>query len=192
MGITSAKTSRTICDWYVNFRVKHKFTVEFISNKENLPQLLQENKNNCTKIEQYAHKHLHELSCELMCNNIHETILPEMVKEQQTLVGQNEETANKVYDVTCLATMDLPASVQALYTSGWKHWDSNTGYYVDGHEKPATVEYRKAFITQYLTYESHMFHRIQIKLQEQHSLEKKDASQKEAAATTPMMPAWKW
>ena len=45
------------------------------------------------------------------------------------------------------------------------------GYYVDGHEKPATIEYCWAFIKWYLEYEQHMFCWIQIPLAEALKLE---------------------
>jgi hypothetical protein len=37
------------------------------------------------------------------------------------------------------------------------------GYYVDGHEKPATIEYRKAFCERYLMYESRMHQWVQVR-----------------------------
>jgi len=36
---------------------------------------------------------------------------------------------------------------------GFKFQVQKKCYYVDGHENPATVEYRKHFIQRYLTYE---------------------------------------
>jgi hypothetical protein len=47
------------------------------------------------------------------------------------------------------------------------------GYYVDGHEKPATIEYRKAFVQQYLTFEQRAHRWIQITREESKELEMK-------------------
>jgi hypothetical protein len=57
---------------------------------------------------------------------------------------------------------------------GIKHEQQKKGYYVDGHEKPATIEYRKAFIQQYLTYESRAHHWIQITREESKELEEEE------------------
>ena len=54
---------------------------------------------------------------------------------------------------------------------GFKYEAQKKGYYVDGHEKPATVEYRWSFVQRYLSYERRMFRWIQIPLLEALKLE---------------------
>ena len=41
---------------------------------------------------------------------------------------------------------------------GFKYEPRKKGYYVDGHEKPATVAYRWSFCQWYLEYKQHMHH----------------------------------
>ena len=53
-----------------------------------------------------------------------------------------------------------------LVVLGFKYQTRRKGYYVDGHERPATVTYRKIFVTRYLNYEMRMHRWIQIPLSE--------------------------
>jgi hypothetical protein len=43
-----------------------------------------------------------------------------------------------------------------LHLLGFRYELRQKGYYVDGHEKSTTIEYRKAFCEQYSMYESRM------------------------------------
>jgi hypothetical protein len=54
---------------------------------------------------------------------------------------------------------------------GFKYELQHKGYYVDGHEKPATVAYRKDFVFRCLTEEVQMFRWIQITKEESEKLE---------------------
>ena len=64
-------------------------------SKHNLPPFLQQNKDICQSIQQYGHEHLHELSMELMCEYLHDMILPKLVKEQAGVVRGDD---GEVYD----------------------------------------------------------------------------------------------
>jgi hypothetical protein len=60
-----------------------------------------------------------------------------------------------------------------LIKLGFGYETRRKGYYVDGHEKPDTIQYRKQFVTRYLQYE-HCAHRwVQITNQEAVELEQK-------------------
>jgi len=54
---------------------------------------------------------------------------------------------------------------------GFKYCQRRKGYYVDGHETPATVEYRRKFVERYLKYERRAHRWIQIPLEESRKLE---------------------
>jgi hypothetical protein len=56
---------------------------------------------------------------------------------------------------------------------GFKYEPRKKGYYVDGHEKPATIEYRNSFVKQYLTYERQMYCWIQLTAEESKEMETK-------------------
>ena len=57
-----------------------------------------------------------------------------------------------------------------LVALGFKYQTRKKGYYVDGHERPCTVAYRKTFVTRYLNYERRMHRWVQIPLSESISL----------------------
>jgi hypothetical protein len=54
---------------------------------------------------------------------------------------------------------------------GFKYEIRRKGYYIGGHEKPATIEYRRQFCRCYLTYERRAHRWIQITLEESKTLE---------------------
>ena len=81
LGIKAGTHSRTVRNWYQNFRIQRKITVLVLPGKHNLPPFLQQNKDIATSIQQYAREHLHELSVELIAEYIHSTVLPKMVEE---------------------------------------------------------------------------------------------------------------
>jgi hypothetical protein len=56
---------------------------------------------------------------------------------------------------------------------GFKYEPRRKGYFVDGHEKLATVDYRKQFVMRYLSYEPQAHCRIHILLLGALELEKK-------------------
>ena len=54
---------------------------------------------------------------------------------------------------------------------GFKYETRRKGYYVDGHEKPSTVEYRSKFVKRYLQNEPRMHRWIQVPREEATRLE---------------------
>ena len=96
-------------------------------------------------------KHLGELGIEFLSEYIHETILPnlesEIVEEdaKQMLKAIYDNEQKKVltqYVHTCIC----PSTVyQWMIHLGFKYEPRKKGYYVDGHEKLATVAYHWSF-----------------------------------------------
>ena len=137
--------------------------------KLSLPQFLEQNKDICLSIQQYARENLHKLSIEFLREYLHDVFLPKMVKESYMLKPNSEGYEQsllellKKYNLTCISPSMIATWMEKL---GFKYEQWKKGYYIDGHENPATVEYRKAFVQQYLTYESRVHHRIQITKEE--------------------------
>ncbi len=72
--------------------------------------------------------------------------------------------------------MDLPnfcpgTVYRWLRLLGFNYEAQHKGYYVDGHEKPETVTYRKDFVKKYLSEEIQMFLWIQMEQEEAAKLE---------------------
>jgi hypothetical protein len=56
---------------------------------------------------------------------------------------------------------------------GFKYEPRKKGYYFDGHEEPATIEYRNSFVNRYLTYERQIYHWVQLTAEESKEMETK-------------------
>jgi len=79
--ISITKASRIVRNYHKDFRLRRKFQVRILGGGGNLPPFhLEQNKDVCTAMQQYAREHLSELSVELMCQFLDETVLPKMVK----------------------------------------------------------------------------------------------------------------
>jgi hypothetical protein len=135
-------------NWYQQFRKQRKFSVR-CTKKHSLPPFLQQNQDVCMKLQRYAKEHLSELSVELLLEYLLETVLPSMVKEtsrvEKRAVSQEQYTAEakeilSAYGLTCIDPSTVYRWLQRL---GFRYEPRRKGYYVDGHEKPATIEYRK-------------------------------------------------
>jgi len=181
-GVSTTKASRVVRNYYQEFRVKRKFQAR-VAGKHNLPPFLEQNKEVCTSLQQYAREHLSELSVELICEYLHDMVIPKMVKDasgveksvnEELHTGKAKEIL-KEYGLTCIDPSTIYRWLQKL---GFRYEPRRKGYYVDGHEKPATIEYRKQFITRYLSYEQRAHRWIQISLSEAVQLEEKNDSKK--------------
>ena len=78
IGLRSTKNSRTICNWYQDFRKERKIKVNLLPGKHNLPPLLQQNQDITIALKEFGREHLHELSVELFLVHIHNVILPKL------------------------------------------------------------------------------------------------------------------
>jgi hypothetical protein len=116
------------------------------------------------------------LSIEILSEYIHDTIIPHQVKEQ----FQVESTEGERYKKTVKDLLQqhglgkiCPSTIYHwLKLLGFKYEPRQKGYYVDGHEKPSTVENQNSFVRWYLTYESQMFRWNQVSEEESKELEK--------------------
>jgi hypothetical protein len=101
---------------------------------------------------------LSELSVELICEYLHDTVIPKMVKGasgveksvNEELYTEKAKELLKEYRLICI---DPSTVYQWLQKLGFRYEPQRKGYYVIGHKKPATIEYPKQFITRYLSYE---------------------------------------
>jgi len=175
-GICLTTSSRVLRNWYQNFRRNRKLIVNCTS-KHNLPPFLQQNTDVCTKIVQYAKENLSQLSVEFLLEYLHDVVLPQMVKERHGIDKNNvsdeiylaEEA--RVLNEYGLTHIDPTTVGRWMRKLGFVYEPRKKGYYVDGHEKPATVLYRKKFVTRYLQYERQAHRWIQISLHDTQQLE---------------------
>jgi DNA-binding transcriptional regulator YhcF (GntR family) len=174
MGISITKNADTVKRWYRHFREKRKFIVS-VRQKHNLPPFLELNPDVCSAIKKYACSNLNRLSVEAVVEYIHHTVLPQIARnemEENNNLHIGEEEMKKIilqcYGLTKLCPSTVYKWMKQL---GFKYEPQRKGYYVDGHEKPATIAYRKDFVQRYLTEEVQMFRWIQITEEEAVRLE---------------------
>jgi hypothetical protein len=109
-GVKVATTSRMIQNWYCDFREKRKFPM-YLPEKPLLPQSLDENKDICVSIQQYAPENLNRLSIEFMSEYLHDVILPKMIKEEYRLEPSNESYEEKVIELLKKINLDCISPV---------------------------------------------------------------------------------
>jgi hypothetical protein len=94
-----------------------------------------------------------KLSAEILCNYLHTIALPAL------LLQRREQLADENFDMTDLlcenrhTKLTLETVYHWLDHLGFKYEARKKGYYVDNHEKPETVAYRRHFVKCYLKFE---------------------------------------
>jgi hypothetical protein len=178
MGVSITKNADTVKRWYRSFRLKRRFAVP-IKQKHNLPPFLELNPDVCSALKTYACANLNTLSIEMMVEYLHNTVIPEMVKKEMNerncnnLPGLDESICKQIILQRYRLTKLCPGAVYRwLRLLGFNYEAQRKGYYVDGHEKPYTVTYRKDFVKKYLMEEVQMFRWIQLEQEEAERLEK--------------------
>jgi hypothetical protein len=183
-GITHAKNARTVTNWYRQFRTNRKF--KLAPQKKDLPPFLNAHPYLCLRITRYARENLDTLSIEMLAEYIHDKILPRLVRDDDDEDDDDDErivntTTIPEYDIKLKAilrqyglTCVSPSTVYRwMIRLGFRYEPRRKGYYVDGHEKPATVQYRWSFCKRYLNYEQRMHRWVQVPETEAKELEQK-------------------
>ena len=122
---------------------------------KNLPLFLAQNDYIKEKIVRHARSNLDQLSAELILEFVHDKILPNMIDEQKdeeemkkcVSYEEKKKMILKQYQLTCICPRTIYCWMHLL---GFKYQVRKKGYYVDGHERPATVAYWYEFVTRYL------------------------------------------
>jgi hypothetical protein len=81
---------------------------------------------------------------------------------------------------------------QWMRALGFRYEVRKKGFYVDAHEKPAMLQYRKKFISRYKNYKRRMQRWIQLTKKESKALEKQKLIPKKVVTGTKamMVPTW--
>jgi hypothetical protein len=113
-----------------------------------------------------------------MTEYVHGVVLPSMVAKEINLPVDEIQQGEGYQTEMCKVikkyglTKVCPATVYKwMKYLGFKYETRRKGYYVDGHEKPSTVEYRSKFVKWYLQNELHMHRWIQVTREEARKLE---------------------
>jgi hypothetical protein len=98
-------------------------------------------------MKEYGRENLSELSVEMMHTYLHDTIIKSLVTER-LLEGKRASESEyeeeklqilKEYGLSCLCHI---TTYHWMLLLGFHHETRRKGYYVDGHERKATIEYR--------------------------------------------------
>jgi len=176
LGMKTAKC--TVRNWYQEFQKERNMKVKILPEKHNVPPF-------CSKIKMsqsqsnntYVSTYMNCLkSCCVNSEYIHETVMPKMTRESTGAVPTDKVYINDVKKLLGkygLKTSSVSTVCWWMKCLGFKCAVRKKGYYVDGHEKPGTIEYRKHFVSRYLTYERRAHRWIQIDAKESAATENK-------------------
>jgi len=169
------KHGETVRIWHHDFRASGECfrnpNVYKRNGKPPLPPMLERNPDFARSVIRYAKTNLNELSAELLLNYLHTIALPALLlQRQKELVDENFEITDLLRE-NRLTKLTLETVYRWLGRLGFKYEARKKGYYVDNHEKPETVAYRRHFIKRYLKYEFRMFRWIQLSLEEVKAME---------------------
>ncbi len=95
---------------------KRKFPV-YLPEKPVLPQFLDESKDICSSIQQYAQENLNKLSIEFMSEYLHDAIIPKMIKEEYRLEPtewREDHQAVKKFNLTCISPATIARWLEKL------------------------------------------------------------------------------
>ncbi len=146
-GVKVGRCSRTVHNWYLVVRSPPK---------HRLPLFLEQNREEMQSIQQYAREHLPELSIELMSEYIHDKLIPAMSKNRCDVVPADENYEEAVQNLLYEHGLKkvCPSTIyNRMKLLVFNYEPRRKVYYVDGHKRPATIEYRNSFVQHYLTYE---------------------------------------
>jgi hypothetical protein len=125
--------------------------------KPPLPPMLDRNPDFTRSVITFAKQNVNELSAEMMCSYLHMFALPALLQQRkEELDNNNFELVDLLYE-NRLTKLTLATVYHWLDRLGYNYELRKKGCYVDNHEKPETVAYRRHFIKLHLQFEERMF-----------------------------------
>jgi hypothetical protein len=119
--------------------------------------MLEPNPGFARSVIKFATSILNELSAETMCNYLLAAALPELLRQRQQDLDDDDFDMTDLLCENQLTKLTLGTVYHWLDHLGFKYEARKKGYYVDNHEKPENVAYCRHFIKRYLEYENKMF-----------------------------------
>jgi hypothetical protein len=162
---TRISNPRTVMQWLRLFRDNNGSfpnpSEHHCNLKRKLPTLLLDNPDLHASLLQYANSNLSSLSGEMLHDYLFTTALPAIAKKIQTKRGTPYTVKELLLDNN-LKSLTHRTVYNWLQLLGYTYSPSKKSYYVDAHEKPDNIKYRKAFISRYESYELKAHRWIQI------------------------------
>ena len=141
-----------------------------------LPPLLDANPDFTQSLIAYCKQNLNDLSAKRVLTYLHMIALPALLEERRKELG-DEDDPSCTFDMddllkeNRLTKLTLETVYRWFHRLGFKYEARKKGYYVDTHEKPDTVVYRRYFLKRYLAYEMRMHRWVQVTLEEVQEME---------------------
>ena len=154
-NLRTIKSHYTLLKWFRSYRDKDGFpnSSKLSSAKSKLPYFLYSNPDVCDEILSFCKTNISTLSGELVHTHLHECVLPTIVKTIQE--ERKDETYNEhdLFKEFRLKSLTMMTVYNWMHHLGMRYESRRKCYYVDSHEKPENVTYRKEFISRYFDYE---------------------------------------
>jgi hypothetical protein len=174
-GHEHIKNGETVRIWHHDFRASSECfrnpNVYKRNGKPPLPPMLEQNPDFARSVIKFATSILNELSAETMSNYLLTVALPELLRQRQQELDDDDFDMADLLRENRLTKLTLGTVYRWLDRLGFKYEARKKSYYVDNHEKPDTVAYRRHFIKRYLEYENRMFRWVQLSLEEVEEME---------------------
>ena len=117
--------------------------------------------------------HLKELSIELMHSYVHDSLIPATMKSlgqafDEDTTSNKKESYLRRYGLKCISMSTI---VCWMHVVGFRYQNRAKQYFVNGHEKATSLEYRPAYTKRYLDLEVQAHRWIQFSIDESKILE---------------------
>ena len=170
-------SSRTLMQWFRDFRYNQEKFPNIPKKRSmlvRLPPFFDLNPNLKDKFLQYAKENISILSPNLMMQYVTDELIPLLVEQEKKELDDEEITKEEVMKSYRLKTICIRTICNWMDKLGFKFSVRKKTYYVDGHERPDNVQYRKEYLQRYFSYEFRCFRWIRLPVVEVEELEKKD------------------
>ena len=166
VGLDLIRNGETLRKWHLLFRdnndcfpnpARHRH-----DGRSPLPMLLENNPDLKNALVRYCKEHLDHLTAELITSYLYETALPALLEERRRELVSNDFTLEQLLQENRLTKIAVSTIYRWMERLGFKYEPRKKCYYVDGHEKPETIIYRRNFCQRYIKHELRMFRWIQI------------------------------
>ena len=171
-------STRTVSNWFCDFRNNGYCFLNYPKRKsliDNTPPIFDINPSLKSDFIEYAKTNIAQLSGELMYQYVHSTLIPKLIAQEEEDTGEPvlKDDIMKEYG---LSSLSLATVYRWMSWLGFNYCPIKKTFYVDGHEHPDTVQYRKKYVKEYLDLELRCFRWIQLTLQEVEELEKENST----------------
>ena len=166
IGHTEIKHWETIRLWHRHFRMNREcFTNPAIQRRyrtQFLPPLLHRNPELKDGILSYARQNIDRLTAELICHYLYTKGMPVLLEQCKKERGDPGLSMHDLLQEHGLTKICVSTVYKWLKQLGFRFEARKKCYYVDGHERPETIAYRKRFVFRYLEMERRMHRWIQM------------------------------